>query len=215
MTLFRRRLANHAAPPQPRQLSRITQPIFRHPVTLSRSLHNQSPNCGTHIFPAPTWTSPTSCTFLRSWSSTKLELYQAAASQLAIGIEDRQANTSQSHGELCRRRLHCPWWCREIVPLQRLVSTPVQKVSSQQRRQRQSHVQTASPRNARPNLSLEHSFRGPNHDRGQDGGWLVNLARMRWQFCAPRDLRKTPCTIVAASRKTRTIIVHGCAASPQ
>lgn len=75
--------------PQPRQLSRITHPILRQPVILSRDPFNQSPNCGTHISPAPTWTSPTSCTLLRSQSSTKLALYQAAASDCAIGIEDR------------------------------------------------------------------------------------------------------------------------------
>jgi hypothetical protein len=196
MTLFRRCLLGF----NQRSSAATSTALTHHPSHLQTNRHpfarpyNQSPNCGTHISPAPTWTSPTSCTFLRSYSSTKIELYQAAASRLAIGVEDDTTDNSQSHGELRRRRLYCSRRCREIVPLQRLVSTPVQKVSSQQRRERQPHVQTAPLRITHSILSCRRAFRGPSHDRDQEAGWLVKLVSMRWRLCArlvEDDLRHT------------------------
>jgi hypothetical protein len=92
MTLFRRCLLGF----NQRSSAATSTALTHHPSHLQTNRHpfarpyNQSPNCGTHISPAPTWTSPTSCTFLRSYSSTKIELYQAAASRLAIGVRMTQ-----------------------------------------------------------------------------------------------------------------------------
>lgn len=72
-------------------------------------------------------------------------LPQAAASCDAIGIMRHVANKSQSHGELRRRRLYRSWRCCEIVPLQRLVSTPVLKGFIPKAPIHRSRVQLAPP----------------------------------------------------------------------
>lgn len=102
----------------------LNAPPIPSPVLLSspRSSNYRSQTCGIHTSPAPTWTSPTSCTYLRFCSSSCVELRQAAAPYPAIGASLLLTDRSQSHGELRRCRLHRPWWCREIVPFRRFVS---------------------------------------------------------------------------------------------
>jgi hypothetical protein len=56
--------------------------------------------------------------YIRPRSSTQLERCSRQQYHTAICIEEQVTNRLQSHGEFRRRRLHCSWWCCEIVPFQ-------------------------------------------------------------------------------------------------